>query len=272
MTWLRRCLSLKGRAEACAVYVFPVIIYRLSVLPLPKGASGALKQSLSKLLQGGRSPMVRRQVLHQRLCNGGLGMPDLESHWLAERLAFPGRSLTRDMVWGQKVKNAFLRLKSNPKAENCRRPRGEAPFFAECRKALRNFPWSSDLSRTRKELYWELVEGTARGATRLVAGWDSLPIELGARFGLLEQPWVLAYLAARSERVTIRWLGFQGGLSRYAPLCSLQQWSGTNGFARLLILRTSPPVLEARQTVDGQHWSQTVLLDVGYIVDNVDPP
>ena len=34
--------------------------------------------------------MVRRQVCIQRTRNGGLGMPDLESHWLAERLAHLG--------------------------------------------------------------------------------------------------------------------------------------------------------------------------------------
>ena len=38
--------------------------------------------------------MVRRQVCIQRTRNGGLGMPDLESHWLAERLAYLGRVLT----------------------------------------------------------------------------------------------------------------------------------------------------------------------------------
>ena len=31
--WLRRRLTLKGRAEVCAVYIFPLILYRLSVLP-----------------------------------------------------------------------------------------------------------------------------------------------------------------------------------------------------------------------------------------------
>ena len=34
--------------------------------------------------------MVCRQVCCQHLRNGGLGMPDLENHWLAERLAYLG--------------------------------------------------------------------------------------------------------------------------------------------------------------------------------------
>ena len=60
--WLSRRLSLKGRAEACATYVFPLILYRLAVLPLPKARRLALQQSLSRLLWGGARPMVRRQV------------------------------------------------------------------------------------------------------------------------------------------------------------------------------------------------------------------
>ena len=88
--WLSRRLTLKGRAEACNVYVFPLILYRLAVLPLPKARRLALQRPLSRLLWEGARPMVRRQVCIQRTRNGGLGMPDLESHWLAERLAYLG--------------------------------------------------------------------------------------------------------------------------------------------------------------------------------------
>ena len=41
--WLSRRLTLKGWAEACAVYVFPLILYRLAVLPLPKARRLALQ-------------------------------------------------------------------------------------------------------------------------------------------------------------------------------------------------------------------------------------
>ena len=49
-TWLRRRLSLKVRVEVCTVYIFLLILYHLSVLPLPWEHRVALKQSLSKLL------------------------------------------------------------------------------------------------------------------------------------------------------------------------------------------------------------------------------
>ena len=64
----------------------------------------ALRQSLATLLWRGGKPMVYRQVCYQCPHNGGLGMPDLESHWLAKKLAFLSRSLTEESVelqgWG----------------------------------------------------------------------------------------------------------------------------------------------------------------------------
>ena len=117
--YFRRRLSLKGMAEVCAVYIYPLILYDFPVLPLPRGHWVTLKQSLSKLLWKGRSPMARRQIYYQRPRNGGLRMPDLESHWLTERLAYLDRSLPRNTVWGQKGKVVFPHLKSNPEAEGC---------------------------------------------------------------------------------------------------------------------------------------------------------
>ena len=45
--------------------------------------------------------------------------------------------------------------------EGRRRSRDEAPFARECRMALCRLPGSSDLSRPRKELYRELLVGSA---------------------------------------------------------------------------------------------------------------
>ena len=88
-------------------------------------------------------------------------MPDLENHWFAERLAYLGRFLLTDAVWRRKARDSFPRLKSDPKAEVRRKLRSEGLFVRECRKALRNLPWFSDLSQPRKELYREIVVGSA---------------------------------------------------------------------------------------------------------------
>ena len=97
-TWLRRRLSLMGKVDVCPVYIFSLILYRLSILPLPKNRRLALQRSLSKLIWRGRSLMVCRQVRCQRPRNRGLGMPELENHWFAERLAYLGLSFSTDTV------------------------------------------------------------------------------------------------------------------------------------------------------------------------------
>ena len=97
------------------MYVFPLILYRLAVLPLPKLCQLAQQRYLSRLLWEGARPMVRRQVCIQRTRNRGQGMLDLESHWLAERLEYLGRSLTGDAMWRLKASRIFPCLKSEPK-------------------------------------------------------------------------------------------------------------------------------------------------------------
>ena len=169
-TRFRRRLSLRGKAEVCAVYIFSLILYRLSVLPLPRGHRLVLIQSHSKLLWSDRKPVVCRLFCCQRPRNGGLGMPDLESHWLVERLAYLGRSLSRGTVWGQKVKDVFPRLESDPKVEGRRKPKGTAPFTCECRKALHKLPRFSDLSRSRKELYRDIGVGSTSDPFGVTSG------------------------------------------------------------------------------------------------------
>ena len=208
--WLSRRLSLKGRAEACAAYVFPLILYRLAVLPLPKAHRLALQRSLSRLLWGSARPMVRRQVCIQRTRNGILGMPDLESHWLAERLAYLGHVLTGDSVWRRKASRTFPRLNSDPKAEGRRRPLGEALFVRECRKALRNLLGSSDLSWPRKELYRELVVGSASDPLSERHGWTAEEIRS-------HWNWAPGSSFLNNPEFSLTWrLELQGGPGRHA--------------------------------------------------------
>ena len=100
-------------------------------------------------------------------------MPDLESHWLAERLAYLGRTLTGDALWRRKASWTFPHLQSDPKAEGRRKPLGETLFVRECRTALRNLLESSDLSRPRKELYRELVVDSASDPLSKRHGWTT---------------------------------------------------------------------------------------------------
>ena len=245
-TWLLRLLSLKGKAKVCAVYIFPLILYRLSVLPLPKDHRAVLIQCLFKCLWRGGSPLVLVQVCYQRPRNGGLGMPDLDSHWLAERLAYLGRSLTKDTVWGHKMRNVFLYLKSNPKAEARRRPGNDIPFVRKCRRALHKLPRSSDLSQSRNELYRELVAGTTL---------DPLEKQPNSQWN-----WAPGMSILNNSEFSLTWRLARDtlALNDWAyRACILDITFRRNGLARLLLLQASSPVLESRRGVDGSHQPQT---------------
>ena len=275
--WLSRRLSLKGRAETCTTYVLPLILYRLAVLPLPKARRLALQQSLSRLLWGGARPMVSRQVCIQRTRNGVLGMPDLESHWLAERLAYLGRSLTGDAVWRRKASQTFLRLQSNPKAEGRRKPLGEALFVRECRKALRNLLGSSDLSRPRKELYRELVVGSASDPLRERRGWTAEEIRShwnwvpGSSF-LNNSEFSLTWRLARNA-LPLLGLNYKVGLADMpdCPRCD-SGLEETAEHAFYYCERVHPFWDHVGEWTARIEPMQLVLLDVGYVVDNVLPP
>ena len=252
--------------EACATYVFPLILYRLAVLPLPKARRLVLQQSLSRLLW----PMVRRQVCIQRTRNGGLCMPDLESHGLAERLAYLGRSLTGDAVWRRKPSRTFPRLQSDPKAEGRRKPLGEALFVRECRKALRNLLGSSDLSLSRKELYRELVVGSASDPLSERRGWTAGEISShwnwapGSSF-LNNSEFSLTWRLARNA-LPLLGLNYKAGLADMpdCPRCG----SGLEETAE----RVRPFWDDVGEWMARIEPKQLVLLDVGYVVDNVLPP
>ena len=277
VAWLRRQLSLTGRAEVCAVHIFPLILYPLSVLPLPKDHRAALIQSLFKLLWKGRSPLVRRQVCYQRPRDGGLGMLDLESHWLAERLAYLGRSLTTDAVWSLKVKVAFPDLGLCPLAECRRRPRDEPPFVIESRRALRNLPRSSDLSWTRKELYRRLVVGSASdplvdrlcwSAEEIRSQWNWAP---GSGF-LNNSEFSLNWWLARNALALNDW-AYRACLADM-PDCArcASGLEETALHAFYYCERVRPFWIHVEEWTARISPRELVPLDVGYVVDNISPP
>ena len=220
--------------------------------------------------------MVRRQVCIQRTRNGGLGMPDLESQWLAERLAYLVRSLTGDAVWRRKASRAFPRLQSDPKAEGRRKPLGETLFVRECRKALRNLLGSSDLSRPRKELYRELVVGSAsnllserRGWTagEIRSYWNSAPWS-----NFLNNEFSLTWRLVRNA-LPLLGLNYRAGLA-YMPDCA-RYGSGLEETAQHAFYyceRVRPFGDHVSEWTACIEPKQLMLLDVGYVVDNVLPP
>lgn len=93
--WFRRRLYLKGRAEVCVTYIYPLILYRLSVLPI----SAKRLTRFHQLLSLGR-PIVRMEVSTQRSCRGEMCLSHLLSHKRVFRLAFLSHTMAGIPVWG----------------------------------------------------------------------------------------------------------------------------------------------------------------------------
>ena len=105
-TWLSRRLSLKGRAGAYAVYVFPLILYRLAVFPLPKAHRLALQRSSSNYSREAEGRWsVDRSLSNVRATGVWVGLI-----WRATGLL---KDLTGDAVWRRKTSRTFPRLQSS---------------------------------------------------------------------------------------------------------------------------------------------------------------
>ena len=275
--WLQRRLSLKGRAEACTTYVFPLILYRLSVLPLSENRLKALERLLFTLLWKGGKPWVRRQVCYQKPSRGGLGMPHLACHRQAERLSFLNKSVTGEHLWAPKVKEFFPNLECNPKVDASRRPKGDPMFFKECRQALRRLPESSDSSQPRKILYRDLVEGTASDPLgkrlglpegELLSLWNWAP---GAGF-LNNSEFSLTWRLIR-DALPLNDFAFKAGVADCpdCPRCdSVLEETAQHAFfhcRKLQLFWSYVEEVTARLRPD-----QRILLDVAYVCDNMAPP
>ena len=204
-------------------------------------------------------------------------MPDLKSYWLAERLAYLGWSLMKDTVWGHKVRDVFPRLKSNLKAEARRRPGNETPVVRECRRALHKLPWSSDLSQSRKEQYRELVEGSAADPLEKRLGWSFEEIRSQWNWTpgtsiLNNSEFSLTWRLARNALALNDW-AYRACISD-KPDC-LRCGSGLEETALHAFFyreRLRPFWSYVGEWTARISPKQLMLLDVGYVVDNVDPP
>ena len=176
-------------------------------------------------------------------------------------------------MWRRKASRIFPRLKSNPKAEGRSRPMGETLFVHESRKVLRKIPGSSDLSRSRKELYRELEvdplsKPHGRTAGEICSHWNRAP---GLSF-LNNSEFSLTWRLARNV-LSLLGSNFRAGPADM-PDCT-RCGSGLEETAEHAFYYCD------RVRLFWDHvgeWTariepkQLVLLDVGYVVDNVLPP
>ena len=180
-------------------------------------------------------------------------------------------------MWSLKVRGAFLRLGSNPEAEGRRRPRVETPFACECRRAIRNLSRSSDFSRYRKELYRELVAASAS---------DPLVKRLGRLMKEIRSQWNWAPGSGflNNSEFSLTWrlvrkaLAFNDWAYRAClvdmpdcPRCgSSREETALHAF--YYCERVRPFWSHVEEWTARISPRELVLLDVGYVLGNVDPP
>ena len=244
-TRLPRRLSLKSRAEVCAVYIFPWFstdcLYFLCLGIVgwrcnnpPPDYSGEVE---------GRWSVVRSAFNVQAMVVwvwGGLGMPDLESHWLAEKLAH-----ARTRCEGEKGVGLFLA------SSQTQRPKVDVGRWAQHRlsaNAVRffvTFPGPVTVNSPRKNC---------------IGNWWWAPLRTRERHGWTTEKvrsywnWVPGSGFLNNSEFSLNW---QLARKHVDWLRSLQQWLGRNGWAHLLQLRAGSPVLGSRLGVHGLHRTQT---------------
>ena len=175
------------------------------------------------------------------------------------------------------MSRTFPCLQLDLKAEGQCKPMGEALFVHECRAALRNLLGCSDLSRPREELYQELLIGSASDPLSERRGWMAEEIRShwnwapGSSF-LNNSKFSLTGRLAWNT-LPLLGLNFRAGLTDM-PDCARCS-SGLEEMAE----HTFYYCEQVRPFWDyiGE-WTtrlepkQLVLLDIGYIVDNVFRP
>ena len=76
---LRRQLSLKGRTEVCCSHIYLLVVYRLSVLPIPCTILFKLERILFQFIWTKSFPLVRWEICYLHPSEGGLGVPNVET-------------------------------------------------------------------------------------------------------------------------------------------------------------------------------------------------
>ena len=125
--WLRRRLSLKGRAEVCCSHIYSLVVYQLSVLPIPSTILFKLEMILFQFVWAKRFPLVRWVICYLHPPEGGLGVPNVETQRHTLRLIFLDRTCSQDTAagsfWKEDARQSFPSLRSVHSAR-----RGDPPF------------------------------------------------------------------------------------------------------------------------------------------------
>ena len=180
-------------------------------------------------------------------------------------------------MWRRKASQTFPHLQSVSKSEGRRKPMGEALFDRECRTALHNLLGSSDLSQPRKELYQELVVGSALDPLSERRGWMAEEIHF-------HWNWTPVSSFLNNSEFSLTWRLVRNvlpllGLNYRAGLADMPDCACCGSGLREMAENAFYYCKRVRPFWDHVgEWTahikpkQLMLIDVGYVGDNVLPP
>ena len=168
---------------------------------------------------------------------------------------FLSRLLTKDSAARLKAKATFTKVKSHSEAVSLSLEKDPSKAFSD------QWPFTASKGTVLGFSGGCHFETTLE-TIRFVVGEDLLPVELGARVKLSKFSFI--YQLFRNALP----LANEAFKACIAEMPDCVHWFSRDNWARLQLLRAGPPILDYVCS----HRSQIVLLDVGYIFDNVDLP
>ena len=192
----------------CCSHIYSLVVYRLSVLPIPCIILFKLERILFQFVWAKRFPLVQREICYLHPSEGSLGMPNVETR----RHTFLDRMCSRDTT-----KQSFPSLRSVHSAdrEAHRLPR------CKCQHALKVLSrLQTGLSDSQPFLSRALYHCLVRGAAK-----DGLSGELGVTEAedRLLWPWAPIMRCLNNDEASLIWLVIRNALWVGKKLFSAQQ-------------------------------------------------
>ena len=98
--WTSRGLSLKGRITILKSLALPILLYPMSVLPIPTTVVEVIDNIMLDFIWNKRKPKIKREVIIQNIENGGIKAPRFATIVEANRISWLKRLTSeREAKW-----------------------------------------------------------------------------------------------------------------------------------------------------------------------------
>ena len=105
--WLSLDLTLMGRTLLVKALGISKIVYSASILCVPEGVIKRVQEKLVSYLWRNKKDKIKRSVLYQRPCQGGLNFANVRTAVKALRLSWIGRLLSESSEAWKAIPNDY---------------------------------------------------------------------------------------------------------------------------------------------------------------------